>query len=320
MMRVASAFAFVAATAVASSVSAATLTTTVSKENRTIVLLNGEVAAGDATRLQGIIKSSIDSGRLVSGMRFNSSGGSLVEGVRLAGVIAHAKIATVIPNGATCASACFIAFAAGAQKFVSATATVGVSGASDKVGRNTPDETPQIVRVARELGLPDEIVGRMLITRPDEIFWLTQDDLLAMGATTTGKSGSGALEPSVAAPPPFAPSPKVAASDPLAHRNWSEVVGAALAMSREQNGGQAFTARQCEPKSNNCTTAVFYNGKDGRQVMVRTTKDANGRQLVHEICTFNIAKDVRTCVDWDDGKTHRHARDGKGGWRQIADQ
>ena len=284
------------------------------------MVLNGEVAEGDATRLQGIIKSSIDSGRLVSGMRFNSPGGSLIEGVRLAGIIAHAKIATVIPNGATCASACFIAFAAGAQKFVSATATVGVSGASDKSGRNAPDEMPPIVRVARELGLPDDIVGKMLITRPGEIFWLTQDDLVAMGATTTGKSSPGAPEPPVAALPPFTPFRNAAASDPLAHRNWSEVVSAALAISREQNGGQAFTARQCEPKSNNCTTAVFYNGKDGRQVMVRTTKDANGKQLVHEACTFNIAKDVRTCVDWDDGKTHRHARDGKGGWRQIADQ
>jgi hypothetical protein len=155
-------------------------------QNRTIVLLNGELAQGDASRLRDIIKGATSSGKPVSGIRLNSPGGSLLEGARLAAVIQIAKVATVVPSGATCASACFIAFAAGSQKFVSATATVGVPGA-DRSGQEPAGEIPPIVRVVKELGLLDAIVEKMLTTREDDVSWLTQDDLRAMGATTTGR-------------------------------------------------------------------------------------------------------------------------------------
>jgi hypothetical protein len=322
MLRGVFAFAFAAAVGAYSSASAANLTTTASKENKTIVILNGEMAEGDANRLRDIIKSSIGSGRPVSGMRFNSSGGSLLEGVRLAGLIQRAKIATVVASGATCAAACFIAFAAGSKKFVSATATVGVSGASDRSGQEAADENDSLARVVKALGVPDPIIEKMLATRPDEIFWLTADDLRAMGATTTGKPGQLATGQPAAAQPPVqpAPSPKAAAPQAAAPKKWNDVVSAALAISREQNGGQPFTARQCGPKFDTCTTAVFYNRKDGKQVMVRTIRDLNGKPLVHETCTFNDRKDVRTCVDWDKGSTRRDTRDSKGGWSRIADE
>lgn len=178
---------FACVAAACCSASAADLTTTLSRENKTIVLLTGELAEGDASRLRSIVRASTNSGRPVSGIRLNSPGGSLLGGVRLAGVIQNAKIATVIPSGATCASACFIAFVAGAEKFVGATATVGVPGAADKFGQDAAGKIPPIVRVVKEMGLLDAIVEKMLATREDEIAWLTQDDLRAMGAATTGK-------------------------------------------------------------------------------------------------------------------------------------
>jgi hypothetical protein len=313
---------FVAAAAACRSASAADLTTTLSRENKTIVVLNGELVEGDANRLRDIIKASTKSARPVSAMRLNSSGGSLIEGVRLAAIIQGAKLTTVIASGATCASACFIAFAAGNQKFAGATATVGVPGAADRFGRDAAGETPSIVRVVKELGLLDAIVEKMLATREDEIFWLTQDDLRAMGAATTGRPGPIAPEqPRAVQPSPqLAPAPKAAAPEPSTFKNWNDVVNAALAISREQNGGEPYTGRQCGLKFNSCATAVFYTGKDGKQVMVRTIKDSNGKPLVHETCTFNETKDVRTCVDWDMGTTRRDARDDKGSWRRMTDQ
>jgi hypothetical protein len=180
-------FAFACAAAACCSASAADLTTTLSRENRTIVLLNGELSDGDAGRLKDLIRTSTTSGRPVSGIRLNSSAGSLLEGVRLAGTIQNAKIATVIPSGATCASACFIAFVAGNEKFASATATVGAPGAADRFGKDAAGKVPSIVRVVKEMGLLDAIVEKMLATRDDQVAWLTQDDLRAMGAVTTGK-------------------------------------------------------------------------------------------------------------------------------------
>jgi hypothetical protein len=181
------------------SASAAQLTT-LSKDNGTIVVLNGELAPGDTSRFKDILKASSAAGKPVSAVRLNSPGGSLREGVRLAGVIQDAvnqgaKIATVITAGAKCVGACFLPFIAGRQKYVSATATVSVPGAAEKPEHepkgNTPaivrSETPAIVLEVQKLGLLDAIVTKMLTTPEDATVTLTLDDLRAMGATMTGK-------------------------------------------------------------------------------------------------------------------------------------
>jgi hypothetical protein len=177
------------------SASAAQLTATLSKEDRTIVVLNGELAPGDASRFRDMLKASSAAGKPVSAVRLNSPGGSLREGERLAGVIQGAKIATVIAAGAKCVGACFLPFIAGSQKYVNATATVSVPGAAEKPEHeakgNTPaivrSETPAVVREVQKLGLLDAIVTKMLRTPEDATFTLTLDDLRAMGATMTGK-------------------------------------------------------------------------------------------------------------------------------------
>lgn len=180
------------------SASAAELTTTQSKKNQTIVVLDGELAAGDASRFKNILKASAAAGKPVSAVRLNVPDGSLMEGTRLAAVIQGAnlqgaKIATVIVAGATCGGACFLPFIAGSQKFVSAAATVKVPGAkSDRQPTgDTPAllqaDKPDIVRVVQKLGLLDAIITRMLATPDDKVFLLTLDDLRAMGATITGK-------------------------------------------------------------------------------------------------------------------------------------
>jgi hypothetical protein len=177
------------------SASAAELTTTLSKENRTIVVLNGELAPGDASRFKDILKASSAAGKPVSAVRLNSQGGRLLEGVRLAALIQGAKVATVIGSGAKCIGACFLPFIAGSQKYVSTTASVGVPGAAEKSEHqpkgNTPalvhTQMPAIVQVVQRLGLLDAIVTKMLTTPEDDVFWLTPDDLRAMGATMTGK-------------------------------------------------------------------------------------------------------------------------------------
>jgi hypothetical protein len=128
--------AFGVSVAAFSAAMAANITSTVSKEGKVIVSIAGGIAEGDADSLKAVIKSANDSGRLVSGIRLNSPGGSILEGTKLAEIIRFGKIATVVANGATCASACFIVFAAGDPKYVSYSASVGVHGASEQCRSN----------------------------------------------------------------------------------------------------------------------------------------------------------------------------------------
>jgi ATP-dependent protease ClpP protease subunit len=187
------ALAFIVAGITFSSASAATFTVAGFKDE-IIVSLNGEIAEGDSIQLKELIKASNDVGRSVSSVHFNSPGGNLLEGVKLAAIIRYGKFSTVVANGARCASACFVAFAAGSQKFVGYTAGIGVHGASDRLGREAGDATVSAARIVKELGVPDAIIGKMVVTRATEIVWLSPDDLRSMGVSMIGRPAQIAPE------------------------------------------------------------------------------------------------------------------------------
>jgi hypothetical protein len=88
----------------------------------------------------------------------------------------------------------------------------------------------------------------------------------------------------------------------------------------EQNGGKPKVSRACEPKSKVCITAIFFDGKDSKQVMLKLVEDLQGKPMTREVCTFNKNNEVRVCVDWDDGSKRRDAKNYKGDWYKIADE
>jgi hypothetical protein len=160
------------------------------KDGRIVISISGDIAEGDTDAFKSAIKAANDAGKLVSSVRLNSTGGSLLEGVQLAEVVKFAKMATNVGQGATCASACFLIFAAGESKFANYTAQIGVHGASDETGRETVQSgaaTVSMARVAKELGVPAAIIGRMVVTPPSQMVWLSPADLQSMGTTMVGK-------------------------------------------------------------------------------------------------------------------------------------
>lgn len=177
--------ALVGSAAVAAELSIVTL-----KDDIIILALGGDVAAGDTEAAEALIKTVNDGDRLISAVRLDSPGGSLAEAVKLAGLIRRAKLPTIVAAGSHCASACFIVFAAGNEKFASYEAAIGVHGVSDKFGRETAqteEATIAMARFASGFGVPPRIIGRMLTTHAHQIAWLTPDDLRAMGTIMTGR-------------------------------------------------------------------------------------------------------------------------------------
>lgn len=295
----------------------ATLTSTTSKEGKDIIFLSGEITDGDSSRFLELVRSSNTAGRAVSGIRLNSAGGNLAEGLSLAEKIRVANIATVVANGTVCASACFLAFAAGSEKFVSYSARVGIHGASDRNGRETVGAaaaTVGMARAAKELGVPAVILGKMVTTPPDQILWLSPDDLRAMGATITGRPNQ-TFAPTISNSRPALPSPNqtqgLQASKPTP--TWDEAVTKAAQVSAEQNGGRANHNRVCQPEFKTCSDAIFLKGTSG-EMMVRATSDLNGKIVKRDICTFNGPKDIRECVDWDTDKKTKSMKNAAGEW------
>ena len=168
-------------------VNAAALSTSVAAEIKSIYLkddsveisISGSIAPGDIDTLTASIKAANDAGKLVTSLRLNSYGGNLLEAIRVADWVRSAKISTNVGQSATCASACFLIFAAGETKYASMSARIGVHRASEK-GIVSRDATTSMADVAKELDVPWSIIRRMINTPPDEIEWLSLADLRLM--------------------------------------------------------------------------------------------------------------------------------------------
>lgn len=290
------------------------------KDGRTRITIEGEILPGDSDKFKALIKTINDSGRSVHGVRLNSPGGNLAEGVAIADTVRFAKVLTIVPPSAQCASACFIVFAAGNEKFASYSAFVGVHGASDSSGRETVQSgaaTLSMARIVKDLGVPAAIIGKMVVTPPEKIIWLSPDDLRSMSVNMTGKPDQLQPMPELNSQLPMQIAPQTQASAPA---TWSKIVQTAIETSSSQNNGRPLTARNCQPEFKVCNNAIFVNGKDGKTLMVRTEEDLTGKIIRREFCEVNRFGDVRICTNWDTNAVHRDMKDSKGVWSKIADE
>lgn len=260
---------------------AADLKSAALKDGRIVISISGDLTEGDTDAFKAAVKSANDAGKLVSSVRLNSGGGSLLEGVQLAEIVKFAKMATNVGQGATCASACFMVFAAGEAKFANYTAQIGVHGASDQTGRETAQSgaaTVSMARIAKELGVPSAIIGRMVVTPPNEMVWLSPADLRSMGTTMVGKPSQ--IPPPIAgiqqlpAGSPTDLSPKAKASTTT---TWDEIVDKAVAASAKQNDGKPQYFRVCQPEHKICNTGVSLKARDGTDIILKVTKDAKDK-------------------------------------------
>jgi hypothetical protein len=159
------------------------------KDGNVEISISGNIAPGDIDALRASIKAANDAGKLVTSLRLNSDGGNLLEAVRMADWVKSAKISTNVGQGATCASACFLIFAAGETKYANISARIGVHRASEK-GVVSRAGTTSMADVAKELDVPWSIIRRMINTPPGEVEWLSLADLRLMGANVS-RGGAG---------------------------------------------------------------------------------------------------------------------------------
>ena len=295
------------------------------KDRRVVIEISGQIAEGDADVFINAVKEANAAGKVVESVQLNSTGGRLFEGAKLAAAIKVAKISTTVAQGAVCASACFLAFAAGDRKFVGYGALIGVHKASDKGGRETAasgEATRLMARFAKELGVPYGIIARMLSTPSKEIGWLDPQDLQSMRVSMVGNPVQTRLVARDRLPvqqiPEASTSLAALPPQPRASRpSWNEFIEKTIALSAEQNQGSAVLSRLCKPELKTCVLAVAYLLKDGRQALATAFQGVDGSITRREVCESNVANDARDCVDWDTGAKYRDMKNTKGDWVQA---
>lgn len=180
-----------------------------------------------------------------------------------------------------------------------------------------------MARVAKDLGVPAAIIGRMVVTPPSEMVWLSPSELQSMGTTMVGKPSQIAAPPQARnfeqLPPSDATNiaPSAKASKPP---TWGELVDAVTAMSASQNNGRPRYFRMCQPELKICNSGIAYRDNKGTDMSLKVVKDMKDAIISREICSFNVPGDIRVCFDWDKLTTHRDMKDTKGDWYKVADE
>lgn len=162
---------------------ASTLTPNVDPDGRFYIKLDGEIEQNDPFLLMKVFEYSKAENIKLWGLVLNSPGGNVEAGLQLASIIRQNGLATFVTKNATCASACFYLFAAGVNRWTENGAKVGVHSASEN-GQETDKATAATIRFSRVLAtldVPDSILGRIVRTPPQRVYYLTQEDLASMG-------------------------------------------------------------------------------------------------------------------------------------------
>jgi hypothetical protein len=299
------------------------------REGRVVIQILGRIELGDADLFITTVKRTNAAGKAIENVQLNSTGGRLVEGAKLAGAIKVGRFSTSVGPGAVCASACFLAFAAGEPKFAGDGALIGVHKASDQGGRETAlsdTATLSMARFARELGVPSPIIGRMVSTPPRQIVWLDTQDLRSMGVKIVRNLDQArnvaAEKPPAQQLPGESTSLASLNSQPKAttsNYSWNAFIDKAIAISAEQNQGSAAISRLCKPESRECIMTVAYLLEDGRRGLATVIQDATGNVTRREVCESNVSNDARECIDWDTGGKSHDMKNTKGDWVQIVE-
>lgn len=153
-----------------------------------VILMSGSIREGDLSKLHAFIRNETKNVHGLLGFALNSPGGDLLEAENISQFIRKVGALTIVGDGAVCASACFLLFAAGKGKIVHPRAKIAVHSASMGNLENPTAlaATTAMARDAAALGVPAGILGKMVMTRAAGVDFLSREDLTSMGVEFTG--------------------------------------------------------------------------------------------------------------------------------------
>lgn len=253
-------------------------------------------------------------------IELNSTGGKLSAAIIMANVIRNRNIPVIVKSYDTCASACFLIFAAGSVKTVEPGAKIGVHRVSNSDGAEVSDGTVMMAELYAKAGVPSSIIGKMVTTPIGSVTWLSQNDLREM-ITISGTNPYpvhrdeqvASVEPSQGYQghqeqpdsPKYASVPQQNVPAYSQTQNvmarWHIIADNAVRASASQNGGQPIVSKTCN-NAGVCQNMVFFRESNGNMVLVRAFRYAANNQIFkREQCFFNSNMTERNCRDFETG-------------------
>jgi peptidoglycan hydrolase-like protein with peptidoglycan-binding domain len=185
-------------------------------EDTSSILLAGDITAGSAMDFIRAIRKRPEA----TTVELSSNGGSVEAGLLIAHQVAATGLATHVPEGAHCYSACAYIFFAGKAR--SADGALGVHQIyGDEISASdAQDVLSDVLEALEGFGVPQAVISTMLRTRPNEMYVFTEAELASLEiappadkAATKHKAAERPSGPKAAA---NAAGPRIAAIDPAA--------------------------------------------------------------------------------------------------------
>ena len=161
------------------------------EDGQTLIEAAGPIGFGDGARFQNFL-DWLPAGTRPVAVSVDSPGGSVVEAADIAQAIQARGLPVAVIGSHTCASACFLLFAAAPSRMVGPNALVGVHSASEG-GQETINSmafTTVMAREAKALHVPPAIIGKMVTTSAEDMSWLSVPDLRGMDVTLVDEEQS----------------------------------------------------------------------------------------------------------------------------------
>lgn len=155
--------------------------------NKGVIALNGDIDVNSALSFRRALQAAPDA-KLVT---LNSRGGNVQMGLLIADDIHQRKLATYIPKGSKCYSACSFVFLAGDERKVDG--ELGVhqisSDAPDLVGAQLA--ISDIIEVLNRFGTPIDVMHVMFKTPPDDMHVFSSEEIERYDLNRSANEPSG---------------------------------------------------------------------------------------------------------------------------------
>ena len=149
------------------------------------VLVEGDFDSGDGDRFVQLTASLPRTTTVV----FDSPGGNLLAGLTIGQTIRARGYATLVADGALCASACAIAWLGGVKRFLASGGRLGFHAASGSSGVSAPGNAIVGAYMAR-LGLSQDAVYALTEASPNEIAWFDAGHVRMLGIAVENYTGA----------------------------------------------------------------------------------------------------------------------------------
>jgi hypothetical protein len=147
----------------------------------TLIVIDGKFELGDVDAFRNKV-AALPSGKAT--VAFQSKGGRLLAGIRIGTVIREKKFATVVPDGASCAAACALAWLGGTRRFVGEDSSVGFQAAyvlKSAVPTESGPGNAIVGAYLNQLGLSEKAILYVTQAPPTSMLWMKLQDAAAHG-------------------------------------------------------------------------------------------------------------------------------------------